>query len=589
MASASGFWGDTPLSTKQLLASNSHIDYIIYDYLAEVTMALLAKARMSKPESGFVPDFNQVVIRAHAQQIKERGIKLVANAGGMNPVACAEEIRRSLKEIGVDLKVACVYGDEVTHGQLGDFATDKFWSANAYLGAREISVALEEGADIVITGRVVDSALCLAPLVHELGWSWEDFDKLSAGSLAGHLIECGTQCTGGNFTDWDQVPGRDNVGFPIAEINRKGEITIEKPEGTGGLVSFGTVSEQLVYEIGDPKNYLLPDVICDWSQASVKEVGENRVKVVGARGKAPLTSYKVAAIGQEGYYLKTLFMLAGMQAGRKASVTAESILARVEKELQSRKEEGLDDTSVEILGSEATYGAQSRGAQSREVMVKIAATSKNKAALELLAHEVAPAATSLAPGLCALVGGRPKVQPRLKFYAQFISKERLKPIVEMADKKIEVEPLLFEAQAGLKEDDEAYFNLPEVSETEEMVTVPLWQLAWGRSGDKGNNVNIGVVARNSKYIDFIKKGLSHERVSEYMQHIFDHPKASILCAWELPGIHAVNFLFKESLGGGGSTSLRMDGQGKALAQQLLEIDIEVPKSFLDEIKSLGRE
>ncbi len=292
---ASGFWGDTEAGAAQLVRRGD-IDVLVFDFLAEITMALLARARAKDPSAGYTPDFVRTVA-ALGPEIRDRGIRVISNAGGVNPLACAEALRQALAGARWMLRIAVVDGDDLG-GQAdalrAEDTTEMFSGApmparllsiNAYLGAQPIVAALQAGADIVITGRVVDSAVTLAPLVHAFGWRWDDWDRLALGSLAGHVIECGTQCTGGLFTDWETVPGWDDMGFPIVECDADGRsFVVTKPPGTGGLVSPATVAEQIVYEIGDPCDYRLPDVRCDFSQVQLVADGPDRVRVSGARG-----------------------------------------------------------------------------------------------------------------------------------------------------------------------------------------------------------------------------------------------------------------------------------------------------------------
>ena len=256
--------------------TKGEIDYLVFDYLAEVTMSLMARARAKTPEAGYAPDFVKALV-PWLSEIKSKGMKVVANAGGVNPRGCRDALAKAAAEAGIDLSIGVVLGDDLSaqaddiraSGQTEMFSgvefPDDIYSMNAYLGARPIAAALGAGADIVITGRCADSAVALGPLMHEFGWGDDDWDKLSQGSLAGHLIECGPQGTGGNFTDWQDVPGWDNMGMPIVEVSEDGSFIMTKTPDTGGLVVPGSVGEQMLYEIGDPRAYLLPDVICDLS------------------------------------------------------------------------------------------------------------------------------------------------------------------------------------------------------------------------------------------------------------------------------------------------------------------------------------
>ena len=282
-------------------------------------------------------------------EIARQGIKVVTNAGGVNPLACKAALEQVAAEAGVSLRVAAVLGDDLSAAadtlrasglremDTGTALPARLASINAYLGATPIAAALAAGADVVITGRCVDSALVLGPLMHEFGWRSDDYDLLAAGSLAGHIIECGTQCTGGLFTDWEQVPGWDDMGFPIAECRADGSFVISKPAHTGGLISRATVAEQIVYEIGDPAHYMLPDVCCDFSRIAVREVGVDRVEVSGARGHAPSDSYKVSATHADGYRATATMMIGGLHAARKGQRVPDAILARTRRLVGERR------------------------------------------------------------------------------------------------------------------------------------------------------------------------------------------------------------------------------------------------------------
>jgi len=289
----SAFFIDSALAVPQLLGAG--VDYILLDYLAEGAMGLLGRMKQADPESGFTGDFMDVHIGPFLPRIADGKVRILSNAGGVNPLGLAAQLRSRIEELGLSLKIAVVDGDDLMH-RLGDFAAmrDMFngqpfpakgvTSANAYLGAFPIAHALAQGADIVVTGRVVDSALALGPLIHEFGWGPDDLDQLAGGTLAGHLIECGAQVTGGTFTDWREVDGWANIGAPIAECHADGSCIITKPEGSGGLVSVGTVAEQLLYEISDPAAYAVPDVTCDFANVTIEQVGKDRVRAANARG-----------------------------------------------------------------------------------------------------------------------------------------------------------------------------------------------------------------------------------------------------------------------------------------------------------------
>ncbi|RYG97362.1 MAG: DUF1446 domain-containing protein [Alphaproteobacteria bacterium] len=301
-----GFWGDSSEGPRQLVL-HGNINYLVLDYLAEVTMSILAKARRKDPALGYATDFLTEVIRPLAVEIHRRGIKVVCNAGGVNPQSCCDAIVAELAKQGVPLKVACVTGDDAMHvldgkdrEKIREMATGSalppsMVSASAYLGAFPVAEALAQGADIVVTGRCADSAVAVGALIHEFGWKPHDLDALAGGSLAGHVIECGPQSSGGFFTDWKLVADTwSSIGFPIVECFADGSFVATKAEGTGGLVSLATVSEQITYETGDPANYILPDVVLDMTGIRVEETGKDRVRVSGVRGKPPTPTYKVS-------------------------------------------------------------------------------------------------------------------------------------------------------------------------------------------------------------------------------------------------------------------------------------------------------
>lgn len=583
---ASGFWGDTSVAARQLVQSGQ-IDYLVFDYLAEVTMSILAGQKMKDPDAGFARDFIRV-LQPLMPAIKAQGMKVVANAGGINPVACREALLAAAEAAGVELKVAIVEGDNLAaraaelqsmaawdqYAGEGDSFPSRPISINAYLGATPVRDALAEGADIVITGRCVDSAVVLGPLMHEFDWAETDFDLLSAGSLAGHILECGAQCTGGNFTDWEDVPDYAHIGFPIAECAADGSFEVGKPEGTGGLVSVATVAEQMVYEIGDPRQYMLPDVVCDWTQVQIQQLGENLVKVSNAKGLPPTDSYKVSATYLDGFRATGMLMLGGIDAARKAQTVANAIIERCNEIFAAMKLGPFTEVNVEALGSEATYGPHSRTANTREVFLKIAVKHPEKKALVIFSGEIAPAATGMTPGITGYFGGRPKVSPVIRLFSTRIAKSDVPVTVDLGTGK---QAAVIATDGGFSADLVAEQPAHQAPLGDKLVEVPLVKLAWGRSGDKGDHANIGIIARKAEYLPWIRAAITTDAVKAYFAHVCDGD----VSRWDLPGSNALNFLLQNTLGGGGIASLRADPQGKCFAQMLLDHPVAIPASLIE--------
>lgn len=583
---ASAFWGDSVIAVPQLLAGGQ-LDYLVFDYLAEITMSIMARARAKSPEQGYATDFVTVVIRDHLKEIARQGVKVISNAGGVNPRACAAAVEALIAEQGLNLKVGVVSGDDLldradefkTRGIVEMFSgapwPEHVMSINAYLGALPIARALAGGADIVVTGRCVDSAVTLGACIHALGWQDDDFDRLAAGSLAGHIIECGAQATGGLFTDWQAVEGWENIGYPIAEVAADGSFTIGKPPGSGGLVSAATVGEQLLYEIGDPRAYVLPDVVCDFSEARLEQVGRDLVRVTNARGRAPTDTYKVSATYMDGYRVGLYLTIGGIDADRKAEKVAAAVIARCRAMLRARKLPDFREVSVEVVGAEASYGPHRRVRRPREVILKLAAKHDDPRVLEGLLREATSSATSMAPGTTGMGGNRPKPSPVVRLFSFLLPKSDVAAQVRVGGDAVDVavrpgRPLDTPPAAPPTSASAPAPAGPTVS-------VPLVALAWGRSGDKGNNANIGIMARRPEYLPYLRAALTEETVAAYFAHLLEGPVER----FELPGLHALNFVLHDVLGGGGIASLRNDPQGKAFAQMLLDHPIAVPLALAE--------
>jgi hypothetical protein len=556
-------------------------------------MSIMAGARLRDPSRGYAHDFISRVLRDCLKLAVEKRVRIVSNAGGVNPLACRQALLALAEQLGVSPRVAVVLGDDIAglHGDLAREGVREMFSgaplpaavlsANAYFGAGPIAAALAAGADIVITGRIVDSALVLGPLAHEFGWPWDDFDRLAQGSLAGHIIECGAQCTGGLFTDWESVPGYDDMGYPIIECSPDGSFVVEKPAGTGGLITPAVVYEQLVYEIGDPRSYILPDVVCDFSQVTAEQVGPERVRVIGATGRAPTDSYKVSATYPDGFRVALGVLVGGEQAVRKGERVARALLDKVERLLETRGLGKFRATQIDALGAESTYGPHARARDTREVVMRIAASHTDRDALKLLVREIPQAGTSMAPGFATLVGGQPDPATMIKLFSFLIQKSRVPARVELEGQVQEVAAPVFEGapRAQVAEAAEPVQPLPAANTHR----VPLIQLAHGRSGDKGDHSNIGIIAREPRFVPLIAAALTADAVAKHMAHVLD-PARGRVTRYALPGCHGWNFLLEHALGGGGVASLRADPQGKAFAQQLLAFEVPVPESIFRELE-----
>ncbi|MGB0505074.1 MAG: acyclic terpene utilization AtuA family protein [Pikeienuella sp.] len=573
---ASGFWGEADYASAQLLA-HPGLNYLVYDYLAEVTMSIMARARAKNADMGYAVDFISAVMAPNLATIADKGVQVLSNAGGVNPTACAAALQAEISRQGLSLKVAVVEGDDLI-ARKAEFAEhkemfsgevfpnpDKVASVNAYLGAGPIIAALDAGADIVVTGRVTDSALALAAAAHHFGWGDGDYDLLAAGSLVGHLLECGPQSTGGNFTDWRDVGDISDIGYPIAEVSADGSFVISKPDGTGGIVSRATVAEQMLYEIGNPQSYLLPDVACDFSEVEITEIGVDRVHVSGTKGRAPSGKLKVSVTYMDGFRAGHVFQFSGAGAREKAQSFMETGIARARKKLRAMNAPDFDEVVVE------THGGRPGDGPFEEITAKAAVKHTDARAVGLFLKETIGAALATPPGLHFFTaGGRPKPSPVLRLFSFLIDAGQVPVIVTVDGVAVKYTPagqigeVLPEAHA-----------VPVAATDQQMRVVRLEELACARSGDKGDSANIGVIARRAEYLPWIWQSIDEAAIAA----AFAAFSKGEISRFYLPGTAAMNILMSKVLGGGGVASLLNDPQGKAYGQILLNLPVEIPAGF----------
>ncbi len=586
IANCGGFWGDDPTAARRQLAGG-HVDYLVMDYLAEVTMAILQKQRQRDPKAGYASDF-LVQLEDVLADCVARGVVVVSNAGGVNPVACCEAIQALAGELGIAdaVRVGVVVGDDL-FDQLDDLLAggeelahahsgrpladvrDSVLSANAYVGCAGIVQALKMGANVIVGGRLTDTALALGPLVHEFGWSEDDWDRRASGIVAGHIIECGPQCTGGNFTDWRSVDRTAPIGYPIVEASPDGSFVVTKHPGTGGLVTVETVSEQLLYELGAPQ-YLSPDGVADFGSIQLKQLGRDRVSVSGVRGGPPPATLKVSVSYAHGYRIFGRIIVTGPDTLAKAQEAADIFWAA------AGGRELYEQTSTQFVGWNATHPPLAT-CEPGEVLVQVAARDQARSKLE---ERFAPFVVGTGLGSVPGFGlpadqGRPRVSEVVGYWPAFIGRQNVEVEVLIDDRRATLAATpACPATRQFVDVAAPVFTAPPSGG--EMVDVALAELCLARSGDKGDCCNVGVIARSDAIFSWMLECLNTDLVKEHFagvcrgaveRHIF-------------PNLRAVNFLLEESLGGGGTSSIQLDAQGKTYAQYLLAARVVVDKRLL---------
>lgn len=448
IASGQGFWGDL-IDAPYHQVTKGPVDYLVMDYLAEVTMSILQKQKNKNPELGYARDIPDLMKRI-LPICKEKNIKVITNGGGVNPFSCANAVIKVANEIGIkNLKIGIVLGDNILNrldeiissgAELKNMETgepiisvkDKLLSANVYFGAFPIVEALQLGADIVITGRTTDTGLTLAPMIYEFGWSKNDYDKLSAGTVAGHILECGAQSSGGNFLgDWKSIPNMAEIGFPIAEAFPNGDVIITKHENTGGRVSFETVAEQLLYEIGDPKSYITPDCVADFTSIKLEELGNDRVRVYDVKGFPETEFYKVSCSYADGYSASATLTYSWPEALTKAKAADQILRKRLENLNLT-----FDEIRTEFVGYNACHGPLAKQLPEddiNEIMFRVAVRSHDYYSVERFGKEIAPLILTGPPSVTGFAGGRPKPSEVVAYWPALIPKKLVQPKVEIIE------------------------------------------------------------------------------------------------------------------------------------------------------------
>lgn len=587
IGAATAFFNDSRMGIGQLLEKVEHLDYIIFDFLAESVMGGLGRGMANGSGQGFAADFADGYILPHLPVLLDQHIRIVANAGGLNPAACAEALRIAAEAAGFKVRIGVVEGDNLTsraseiigpdtHDMFdGSLVIEKVEAADhinalvAYTGAFPIAAALAAGADIVITGRAVDSAMALGPLIHEFGWGPDDFDLLAAGTLAGHLLECSAQVTGGTFTDWRDVPDWAGIGMPIGECSADGRLVITKPEGTGGLVTVGTVSEQLLYEVSDPQRYYVADVICDFTDVRLEQIGPDRVSVSGARGLGRTDTYKASLTYDAGWRATALIPIIGLESGAKARRFGEEMFARTCAMLRQSQLPPYTQTRCDVIGGE--------GPGATTAICRLVADHPDQAGAALLVREQSSGISHMSVGISLSLNAA--VRPVQRIAGFLVPKSLVSQTVTVDGANV---PFLSKTNAAGNEQDTPAPALPALpDDADPKQTVPLIRLAWARSGDKGNLFNVAVIARKPAYLPYIAAAMTPQVIAKLYGHLIHAGRILPVERFNAPGLCALNFVVGDSMDGGVLASTSLDPVAKGMAQLLLDFPIPVRAGLLD--------
>jgi hypothetical protein len=582
IANAGGYWGDD-LGQFQRQIELGPVDYVTLDFLAEITMSIMQKQRARDPRAGYARDFVAQVEQA-LPILVERGIRVITNAGGVNPLACRGALLEKAQLLGKPIEVAAVVGDDLMD-RLGELnasgvpldnmddgasflgVRDRVSSANAYYGAWPVVDALASGAQIVVTGRCTDTGITLAPMIHAFGWRPNDWDRLAAGIVAGHIVECGAQSTGGNVTDWRRIKHYERIGYPVLEVSPDGSFVVTKHAGTGGAVTVRTVKEQLVYEMGDPRSYITPDVVADFGSARLEQVGRDRVRVWGVRGRPAPPNLKVSASYFDGWKASGTLILSGPEAVDKARAFADLFWKRLGLEFAERQ--------VELIGHSACWGPLAPPSDPPEILLRLSVRDPDKQKIEPFAKMVPAVILSGPPGV-AVTSGRPQAQEVVAYWPALVPRDSIKPrlVTREGERQLEWPTPIVAAEAPPPL---PRMSWPVARGKAKVVAVPLARIAHARSGDKGDTANIGVIARAPEIYPWLKRAITASVVKRRFKGIC----RGKVERFEVPNLWALNFLLHESLGGGGTVSLRIDAQGKTLSHALLAMEVRVPQALVD--------
>lgn len=587
IANCGGFWGDDPGAAARQVGGGP-VDYLVMDYLAEITMALLQKARSRNPDAGYAQDFLRQLDDVLVDCL-EKNIRIISNAGGINPDGCRRDVMALAERHNVasKVKVGVVAGDDILSRlqQLRDAGEklehmdsaldfsqigESVQSANVYLGANGVVRALDLGANVVVSGRVTDTGVTLAPMMHEFGWAEDDYDRVAAGIVAGHIIECGTQCTGGNFTDWRTVPSFDAMGYPLVEAFADGTFVVTKHPGSGGLVNVHTVSEQLLYEMGNPA-YLSPDCIARFDSIRLREDGPDRVHVSGIRGEAPPDRLKVSVSYSNGYRAFGRMLISGPEAVEKADVAADSFWH------SAGGRDHYQHTETRYLGYNGSHPPYQQYDPS-EVILQVAARDADREKITAdFAPQLVPKVLSSIPGITYLADqGRPRASEVVGYWPCLVSRAQVPVHVSVGDIEQTLSNAIPEQTSAAFEPQSSHCVVTPTGRSQE---VTLLQLCLARSGDKGDSCNVGVIARSPEIYTWMLGHLTESFVKQRFAGICQGGVER----FEVANLLAVNFLLHESLGGGGTLSLLPDAQGKTYAQYLLATTVQVDEALLRSI------